>query len=343
LIYGFYKKIYPDLKERYEVLESEVDRAAEFEVNGTRYKWLVKLDLLMREIETNELIAMSFKSLSTWSVRSQQSYQISAQNFSEPWAYDQVMKRWWEAAQKPREYRTAILNGEHPEPHGDEANNIPSWFFRNGYDSYDEPPKINSMMMGVLLKGYRKKDEKRGEGFRNYYSPLVGGWKMDSGLGEPVYSAVYQRAKGWVKFNVWEEFANGARDWVDLILSNQVEVGETDGDNFLLTLFVFPEPLPNRDSFADRWVRQMVHIESRIGEQARIANGIIKEGNVETALDYLDLTFPMNTKNCYQWGGVCPNVAICWERPEAIVEQSLLSGGYKLREPHHELEVDGDE
>lgn len=338
MLRGFEKRVFKSLLESYEILECEVDRLRDV---GDGFQWAVKTDSLMMRRETNELIVMSFKALGMWGKKQERQYKYDGQQFGEPWGIEGIMADWFKQLQEGKE------------------EGIADWYlkyFRNNV----VPPEISGVMMGILLKGICKQDEKREVGIKVYSNPLIGGWKLGSITFEdtqwafsyyvPKVSKEGNQYKGnlgstWKRFFAWEEFPGGIKGWVDYLYSQkcQPEVIKEYGDP-LLNMFEFSEPIPKNKYFQERWSRQMMAVEADVNQRADQMRGIwaSDEYSMEDKMYYLDIFFPQNCRNCIDFNSTCSYDPLCWGTSMNAYDP-IGSGLYKAREPHHELELMGEE
>jgi hypothetical protein len=349
MLYGWWKKRYPELIERYEILEvehEEVWEVGEFEIGemkmtqqigvityGARDKvklvWLGKADALLREKDTGDLYLQSFKTTGEWDSRKDSAGMHDIQGLSELCAVEHRLSEWWEWMQH--------TDPEDPTEYSLKAKReIPAPMF-DYLRSCKEPPKIMGIRMEHLLCGPRK-EAKRGSGQKVQYSPLIRGYCKEGitpDMNEFAYKfqwddefGTHRLGKGWVGLNFWEQ-PGGVRAWIDLLASGEVQADLGDA---LEGEYVLPIPYYRQAEDAEDWLQQMIAEELRKFEAVQRLNACKSDNERRFVLNTM---LPQFRHSC-DYPKSCPMTFLCFD--PGYAEAPLGSGMYKKREPHHEAE-----
>lgn len=189
--------------------------------------------------------------------------------------------------------------------------------------------RLGERVAGVLVVGLDKgrrtppSPKEREAGVEQYRqaSPLIYGYKTDSNppMGKALYAPDYTRAKGWHRFNVWDD-PDGmtVKRWVEEVLPRET----------LEAQFVQLPPIMRQDAHVDAWRRQTIAREERIAADASACRA--ECGDIDTM-------FPQNTDACMRWGP-CSMLDICWT--PSVGEDPIQSGLFRPRQPHHLYEIE---
>ena len=206
--------------------------------------------------------------------------------------------------------------------------------------------EVEGIRMEFFVKGVRKKSaytlpdgtkEKR----KLQQSFLVHPWKKDLGIGGYEYAcqwqwndetgAVKKLGKGWNRVDIWKEMT--IKEWVDILLKDNY--GELEN------LFVVPMNYNRSLEDIENWIDQTEYQERRAAKHIEALKsleptlcGPRESETGKTYKKWLNQFFDQNREHCYQWGGWCPFVGICWEG------EKTTSSIYEKREPHHSKELE---
>lgn len=320
MLYGWWKKRYPELIEKYVILEVEKEEVWRYQFDQyNELQWLAKADALLLEKDTGDLFIQSFKTTADWDSRKDASGNHDIQGLSELFAVEQRLREEWQAIRQIRE-------------NGDVPKDAPEWL-----ESMTTAPKIQGIRMEHLLCGPRK-ESKRGSGLKVQYCPLIRGYKKDGitpSLDEFAWRYSYQDSdgserrlgKGWTPFNAWET-NGGVRAWIDMMDRGMVqpEIGDA-----LDMQFVYPLPYYRQDGDVESWKRQMIAGERRKMEAFRE----ILPGDAEYVEEWLDVNFPQHRHNC-DYPSECSFVDVCFS--PGYADDPVKTGAYTYREGHHDAE-----
>lgn len=173
----------------------------------------------------------------------------------------------------------------------------------------------------IVIQGAFKGGKYKG----SFRSRLLGGYSR-SDIGMPTkFSTKFKKGYGWFLAN---EHPEGQMGWIDSLPS----------DVFSEQFPYVPPQAPNI-KFMDRWVTQRVRREEEILD----ARGLVSpapDGAFRTAQEEaLDRVFPQNDDACVgPFGTKCSFYECCWNK--TVGKDPIGSGMFKLREPHHQPEVE---
>lgn len=331
MLYGWWKKRYPELIEKFIVLEVEKEEVWHYQFDEeNELQWLAKADALLLEKDTGDLFIQSFKTTADWDSRKDASGNHDIQGLSELFAVEQRLRHWWTDM--------APVTGD-PIHHCDGP--MLEWLSKQA-----SPPKIQGIRMEHLLCGPRK-EAKRGSGAKVQYCPLIRGYKKDGitpSLDEYAWRYSYtdsdgserRLGKGWTPFNAWET-NGGVRAWIDMLDRGrmvQPEIGDA-----LDMQFVYPLPYYRQDGDVESWKRQMLAGERRKMEAFReIQHGTVDAwvGPLEATTEWLDVNFPQHRHSC-DYPSSCEMLEIC--HSPGYADDPIGSGAYTYREGHHDAEI----
>ena len=204
---------------------------------------------------------------------------------------------------------------------------------------YKEP--VEAVKMDYLIKGKRRSTKDKSTGLKRRYqdSFLVHPWKMDTGLTQD-YAIKYswldevgkehRLGKNWQRCNIWEDGFT-PKEWVEHLMNGEMEALE----NIVVTP---PLYYRNEEDVRD-WLEQNTKQEEDIHENVKYLKHLDsslpgpRESNVGLYRTTLNKYFPYRRESCFQYGGFCDYVDICWN---GVKTTSSL---YEARTPHHELEL----
>ena len=198
--------------------------------------------------------------------------------------------------------------------------------------------EVESIKMDFLIKGSRQvlKDSNSGGNKKIQNSFLIHPYMFDTGLSQE-FNLKYTKSKGWNRVNIWEVMS--IREWVDYLFSNRYDdlVG-TGEDNS--KVIVSPAPYYRSLEDIENWIQQARYQEETINRSLETLQMECKElvgprEGVNPSFYRLSINrlFPQNRQNCFNYGGFCSYVDICWNGLRTD------SSEYEARVPHHETEL----
>lgn len=331
MLYGWWKKRYPELLERYDILEverEEVWEIGQFETAAGKVKliWLGRVDALLREKDSNDLHLQSFKTTAEWDTRKDSAASHDIQGLSELCAVEHRLEQMW------RSYHEDDAIAE-------ESLTTPTWQYLR---DLPEPPKIQGIRMEHLLAGQRMDPGKgpKKTGRKVQYSPLIRGYKKDGitpDLDEYAYKfqwddeyGTHRLGKGWAPFNAWEQ-PGGVRAWIDKLASGgaQADLGDA-----LDTQFVYPQPYYRQAEDVEDWQQQMIAEELRKFEAVEKLRTAVDKNQRRLLLNVL---FPQFRHSC-DYPRLCWAAELCFS--PGYADYPDTTGLYKKRDPHHAAEKD---
>jgi hypothetical protein len=141
----------------------------------------------------------------------------------------------------------------------------------------------------------------------------VWGYRHTSGK----WSHEYERSTGWEPAPVWE-YPGGVVGWVQFC-----------GEDVALSQFPHSYPVFRNDKMIEEWVARRVYRQKVIAVVA---------DECQTDLAKRNIYFEKRTRSCRPaFGDACPFMNACWNA--AVEANPLASGLYKVREPHHDIEI----
>lgn len=204
--------------------------------------------------------------------------------------------------------------------------------------------EVESIKMEFFVKGVRKKSAYNNNGViekrKLQQSFLVHPWKKDGGIGGVEYATKFEwtdeyggkkrLGKGWNRVDIWKEMS--IKEWVDLLL--QDNYGDMEG------LFITPMNYYRSLEDIEDWIDSVSYQEQRVAKHLEylkaIEPSLCGPRESKAGKGYkrdLNRYFSKDRTQCYQWGGWCSFVGICWEGEKAT------SNLYESRIPHHEKEL----
>jgi len=204
---------------------------------------------------------------------------------------------------------------------------------------------VESVRMEFFVKGARKKStytlsDGSKEQRKLQQSFIVHPWKKDNGIGGVEYACKWEwkdeygnskrLGKGWNRVDIWKEMT--VKEWVELLIQDNY------GD--LENLFLTPYPYVRSTEDVENWIEQNSYKELTIARHLEELKSVeptlcgpreSESGKVYNR--WLNHFFPQDRSNCFQYGGFCSFVDICWSG------EKTTSSLYEKREPHHEKEL----
>lgn len=350
MLYGWWKKRYPELLERYDILEverEEVWEVGQFDVmlsTGTsvifpqpakvRLIWLGRVDALLREKDSNDLHLQSFKTTAEWDTRKDSAASHDIQGLSELCAVEHRLEEWWQLIQ-------AEMHSSRTSERWLKAEQSSPVLFRWLFDQ-SAPPKIQGIRMEHLLAGQRMDPGKgpKKTGRKVQYSPLIRGYKKDGitpDLDEYAYKfqwddeyGMHRLGKGWAPFNAWEQ-PGGVRAWIDKLAAGgaQADLGDA-----LDAQFVYPQPYYRQAEDVEDWQQQMIAEELRKFEAVEKLRTAVDKNQRRFLLNVL---FPQFRHSC-DYPRLCWAAELCFS--PGYADYPDTTGLYQRRDPHHAAEKD---
>jgi len=199
--------------------------------------------------------------------------------------------------------------------------------------------RVDGIAMEIFVNGSRRKDKKDGiykqDTFsirpwvkRNVTGPDSYAWKY---YYEDSFGANRSIGKSYQRVNIWEIMP--IKEWVELLASGHIqpELGDP-----MQKLFVAPVPYYRQNDDINSWLVEVIAQELRIAEAMAEINN---EQDSAEKQRLVDANFPRYRHACRnKYRKWCPYFSICWGS-EGLAQDPLAGGLFKLREPHHELEV----
>lgn len=346
MLYGWWKKRYPELIERYDVLEvehEEVWEVGEFNITIAQYPdhvvtqpvklvWLGKADALLREKDSGDLYLQSFKTTGEWDSRKDSAGMHDIQGLSELCAAEHRLREWWEIIHDASDM-VPVRDALKKAGMTDAVEELLA--------SANEPPKIMGIRMEHLLAGKRM-EAKRNSGQKIQYSPLIRSWRK-AGI-TPEFDELawkytwtdefgeHRLGKGWTPVNWWEQ-PGGVRAWIDLLADGKVQAALGDA---LDQQFVYPQPYYRQAEDVEDWLQQTIAEELRKCEAVQRMNACTDDNERRFIKNIL---FPMFRHSC-DYPTKCVFQDVCFGPCAGVPDQLVSAGMYQRRQPHHATEAE---
>lgn len=266
-------------------------------VESDQMIWMFRPDALVRERLSGDLYVVSWKTCSMFTQRTINQCKVDMQSISEVWGVQNTLTI------------AGVL-----------------------------PLQVEGVLYKFACKGTRRKDEY--DGLYKQDSHLIYGWKKLSG-GEEDWSWAYKwtdpdeinpktgkpvghtLGKGWMKVPIWRDYPGGVKAWIEALAAGEIAPRH---ESALAKVFPQALPISRRGDEIERWKRQTIAQETRIGELVAI-RAPWQEG-LEPREEWLDENFPQYTHSCHAYSG-CPYFDCCWT--PAVTADPVGSGLYKIR------------
>lgn len=320
----------PFLSSRYRILHIEKDVSnrlvgvdGEFAVDLE-----TKADLLLQHKASRLIYVYSLKGLKRWDSRNENSYKNDLQGITETWGMEKFIKA-----------RNATLV---------EGDGKVKWSER-----------IAGVYFCILKKGDRKEKEDidgTPTGIWFTYNPFIRGYRSISARAGGVtyaHSYFYEKegnksgqgtiGKGWEPFNVWEDYKGGIKQWMHDIGKGVIQPGYSSKgyEQIFKEWVITPEPI-NRDAVELKaTVNELRGSETHWYRRLELYKQAIAEGvNKDLALS---IYFPRHRTASF-FPQECDYTGICYgnttKNKGVPLEESISSGKFKYREPHHIKELE---
>lgn len=305
--------------------------------------FMARADGLLCSRSSGDLYVLSFKTAAKYDERTARDNRYDMQGMSELAAIEARLERWYKAigtaivfgpqSGMSREQTAQFLSTE------ETTKDIPSWFV-DYILATSGAPKIMGVQMEYLLKGERFKEYEAGSysGPYRQNSPLIRpymkqgilstsdsfAWKFQY---QDDYGANKRLGKGWSRANIWEVMT--IKEWIELLATGEVQ---PEAGDCLTAQFVSPPVIYRQEDEVRDFLEQITQQEQEI----RNARMELETGDEQLDKSYLNRYFPQHRRSC-SWPIPCQFIALCHE---GLGDNPLGSGLYKLRQPHHQREIE---
>lgn len=335
----------PGILEEYEILEVEHEEV--FENFSDIVTFLGKADGLFLRKSDKKLIILSIKTASQYLEVTERDILHDMQGVSE-WVCvkDRLDNYWnnWITTNEISNINKCLL---------------PTWA-RDFFTTYQIKPEIFAVQYEFLVKGQRKQDP-WGSGIYKQQSFLCHPYKQESlmtlsggsfNLSPSDYKWVHKEKgrlpKGWDKIDIWADM--GIKNWIDFLATGKVQPEE--GDPFESILITPPLVLRQPEELEEWLVSTRFYAErlhaglERIRAEENRLQIAIKHNEEELIPIFRQQLqkaiweeFPKDTRSCHNfYGKDCQFVKHCHELIDLTT--GISAGMYKIRTPHHELEME---
>jgi hypothetical protein len=280
--------------------------------SGPELVLMFRPDALIRERSTGDLYVISWKTCSTFGVKTTREAMVDMQSCSEVWG---------------REQGDAV-----------EAANAEQWGKRM---------KIEGVLYKFVCKGQRRKDN--WDGLYKQSTHLIYGWrKLGRAADETDWSWSYEfpneedpnkmsrLGKGWQKVPIWREYPGGVKAWIGALAANEIFPRHTSA---LEAAFPGALPISRRPDEIERWKRQIIQQELTVAAKVEAVHIAMQTGDQLCIDSTLDANFPQHTRSCEEYSG-CSMHDVCWV--PTIGADPIGSGLYQIRTSTNHPEHGGD-
>lgn len=196
------------------------------------------------------------------------------------------------------------------------------------YNRFGEYPA--GVLYYYLLKGEKRQDKELG--YKRYETSIVRPYWSGHGQESTDYAFSYwfEKADGnkgrlgnnWKRVDIWKDRQIGIEQWLEMLDSGEIQ--PQLGTDWLDGVIVKPELIVWSKERLAKWLKGAVAHERRY------------VGYRDGSKDVEELW--ANDDRCWEWRQRCRFFPICHEGRG--VEEMLMSGRYKVREPNHKLELE---
>ena len=340
------------LLEQYIVLEVEREGKWLMAEDATiRLWWMSRLDALLVDRVTNQLVIQSFKTAGDLDVRRLRDAERDMQGLSEVPDIEMRLGQWWQELHQAdrksvRSFDIACMFVNH------------ELIMRDYLQAQHSAPRVDAIRYEYLLKGRRDKNAnlsaRMGCQMRVQNTPLLRAWfpkgqllTASDAAGQIKHSFAWTNelgeskrlyAKNYEQKPVWEVMP--IREWIDMLDSGRVqpearEPGTLDkpqdvlGESLATPVIVYRQDDEFRDWYeqVEAQERAVVYAAQTVHEQA---------GDPARQRSLLNVLFPQNRNAC-SYPGDCSFARICYGS-EQMRADPLGSGHYRVRTPNHPVE-----